>query len=158
MECKFCNETCQKWGRGRQKNSVQGFYCKHCKKYLQKEYSYAACKTGLAEMIPKLVNNSVGIRGIARVTGIAVNTVMRLIRKVAERITKPPIPLDRKSFEIDEVRTFIGNKENQYWMAYVLCSDTKQVIDHIAGKRSKRTLRMAVNTAMCSGVKNHKDR
>ena len=151
MECKFCRETCQKWGR--QKNGAQRFYCKQCKKYQQKEYSYAACKTGVVEMIPRLVCNSMGIRGIANVLNIAVNTAVRLIKKVAEGITKPPIPLNRKSFEIDEVRTFIGNKENQYWVAYVLCSETKQVIDYIVGKRSKRTLRMVVNTAMCSGVK-----
>jgi IS1 family transposase len=51
------------------------------------------------------------------------------------------------------LRTYIGRKENQYWVAYVLCSETKQVIDFIVGKRSKRTLRMVVNTAVFSGVK-----
>lgn len=103
-------------------------------------------------MIPKLVCNSVGIRGSARVLEIAVNTVVGLISKVADSIIKPPIPINRKSFEIDELRTYIGNKQNQYWVAYVLCSETKQVIDFIVGKRSKRTLRMVVNTALCSGV------
>lgn len=58
----------------------------------------------------------------------------------------------RRSFEIDELRTFIGNKSNEYWVAYVLCSDTKEVIDFIVGKRSKRTLRMVVNTALQTGV------
>ena len=85
--------------------------------------------------------------------GIAINTVVKQIKKIADGIAKPPIPMNRKSFEIDEVRTFIGNKENQYWVAYVLCSETKQVIDFIVGKRSKRTLRMIVNTALCSDVK-----
>lgn len=60
--------------------------------------------------------------------------------------------MNRKSFEIDELRTYIGNKANQYWIAYVLCSETKQVIDFIVGKCSKRTLRIVVNTALQSGV------
>jgi insertion element IS1 protein InsB len=107
-------------------------------------------------MVPRLVCNGVGIRGIARVLAIAVNTTVRLIKKIANSITKPPIPLNRDSFEIDELRTFIGKKENQYWVAYVLCSETKEIIDFIVGKRSKRILRMVVNTAIFSGVKSIK--
>ena len=151
MDCKFCSQTCVKWGR--QINGKQRLYCKACKKCQQASYQYEACKTDVATMTAKLVCNSVGIRSAARVMGIAINTVVRQIKKIAEDIVKPPIPLNRKSFEIDEVRTFIGNKENQYWVAYVLCSETKQVIDFIVGRRSKRTLRMIVNTALCSDVK-----
>ncbi|MBI3235040.1 MAG: IS1 family transposase [Bacteroidetes bacterium] len=150
MDCQHCGKVCQKWGR--QKNGSQRFYCKVCKKCQQKKYCYTACKSGVVCMIPRLVCNSVGIRGIARVLKIAVNTVVKQIKRVAEQIAKPPIPLNRQSFEIDELRTYIGKKENQYWVAYVLCSETKQVIDFIVGKRSKRTLRMLVNTALLSGV------
>jgi IS1 family transposase/transposase-like protein len=151
MDCKYCNANCCK--AGKQASGLQRYFCKGCKKYQQKQYSYAAYKVGIIAMIPKLVCNSVGIRGIARVLDIAVNTTVKLIKKIADSITKPPIPINRKSFEIDELRTFIGTKENQYWVAYILCSETKEVIDFIAGKRSKRTLRMVVNTALCSGVK-----
>jgi len=103
-------------------------------------------------MLSRLVCNGVGIRGIARVLKIAVNTVVKRIIRKANAIMKPAVPLNRRSFEIDELRTFIRCKENQYWIAYVLCSETKKVIDFIVGKRSKRTLRMVVNTALCSGV------
>jgi insertion element IS1 protein InsB len=79
--------------------------------------------------------------------------VSRKIRKIAELIPKPPIPLNRKAFELDEVRTYIKKKENQYWIAYALCSETRQVVDFVIGRRSKRTLRMIVNTLLLSGVK-----
>ncbi len=150
MECKYCNLQCQK--AGKQKNGTQKYFCGTCKKYQQKTYEYSACKAGVIMMIPKLVCNSVGIRGIARVLSIAINTVVRKIKQIAEAIVKPPVPLNRQSFEIDELRTYSGNKANQYWVTYVLCSDTKQIIDFIAGKRSKRTLRMVVNTALQLGV------
>jgi insertion element IS1 protein InsB len=101
----------------------------------------------------RLVCNSVGIRGIARVLQIATGTVLKLIIKIANSIMKPPIPFNQQSFEIDELRTYIANKQNQFWVAYVLCSHTKKVIDFIVGKRSKRTLSMVVNTAIFSGVK-----
>ena len=61
--------------------------------------------------------------------------------------------MDRRSFELDELRTYVCKIENQYWIAYALCSDTKEVVDFIVGKRSKRTLRMIVNTLLLSGVK-----
>jgi insertion element IS1 protein InsB len=154
IECKYCNANCCK--AGRQASGLQRYFCKGCKKYQQKEYSYTACKTGIITMVPRLVCNGVGIRGIARVLAIAVNTTVRLIKKIANSITKPPIPLNRDSFEIDELRTFIGKKENQYWVAYVFCSETKEIIDFIVGKRSKRILRMVVNTAIFSGVKSIK--
>ncbi len=150
MECKFCSSNCQK--AGRQKNGPQKFYCVHCKKYQQKEYQYCAYKPGINTMIPKLVCNSVGINSMARILQIAANTVSKRIRAIAASIMKPCIPLGRKSFEMDELRTYIRNKENQYWVAYALCSDTKQVVDFIVGKRSKRTLRIVVNNLLLSGV------
>jgi insertion element IS1 protein InsB len=151
MKCKFCGNACQKWGR--QGNGRQRFYCKGCKKCQQEKYEYQACAQDITIMIPRLVCNSVGIRGIARVLKIAVNTVVLHIKRIAASICKPLIPLNRNSFEIDELRTYIGNKQNQFWVAYILCSETKQVIDFVVGKRSKRTLRTVVNTAIVSGVK-----
>lgn len=104
-------------------------------------------------MIPKLICESVGVRGIARVLKISLATVIRKIKSIAELIEKPPIPLNRKAFEMDEMRTYVKKKENQHWIAYALCSETKDVIDFTVGKRGKRTLRMVVNTLLLSGVK-----
>jgi len=103
-------------------------------------------------MIPELVCESVSIRGIGRILKIALATVIKKIKWIAERIKKPLLPLNRKIFELDEIRTYILKKENQYWIAYAICSETKQVIDFVVGKRSKRTLRMIVNTLLLSGV------
>jgi len=103
-------------------------------------------------MIPELVCESVSIRGIGRILKIALATVIKKIKWIAERIKKPLLPLNRKIFELDEIRTYILKKENQYWIAYAICGETKQVIDFVVGKRSKRTLRMIVNTLLLSGV------
>lgn len=78
---------------------------------------------------------------------------MRKIKDIAASITKPAIPIGRTSFEIDELRTYIRAKTSEYWIAYVLCSATKQVIDFVCGKRSKRTLKMVVHNAIVSEVK-----
>jgi IS1 family transposase len=94
----------------------------------------------------------VSVRGIARVLKISINTVQADIKWTGKTIAKPPIRLQQANVEIDELRTFIGNKQNQYWIAYALNRATGEVMDFIVGKRSKRTLRMLVNTLLSSGA------
>lgn len=109
MNCKNCNQTCCKWGK--QKNGAQRYYCKACKKAQQQEYKYAACKAEVTAMIPRLVCESVSIRGIARILSISQATVLKKIKQFASAILKPPIPLNCKILELDEVRTFIKKKK-----------------------------------------------
>ena len=104
-------------------------------------------------MIPQLVRESVSVRGMARVLKIAVNTVLIRIHKTANHIHKPPIAMCQAVVEVDELRTYIGNKENQYWVAYALNRATGKVVDFVIGKRTKGTLRMLINTLLLSGVR-----
>lgn len=150
VNCKYCNGNCQK--AGKQKNGTQKMYCIACRKYQQQQYIYKACNTDLRKIIPTLVCESVSIRGISRILKIGISTVVRKIKLVAASVSKPAISMNKKIFEMDEVRTYIRRKENQCWIAYALCSETKKVIDFIVGKRSKRTLRMVVNTLLLSDV------
>ncbi|MBN8879663.1 MAG: IS1 family transposase [Sphingobacteriales bacterium] len=151
MNCKFCEAKCQK--AGRQKNGQQKLYCKACKKYQQGHYRYKAYKPEIIALIPKQKCESVGIRGAARILKIANNTVLKHIKRIANSIPKPPIPLNQQEFEVDELRTFVGHKGNEYWVAYALNRSTGEVVDYIVGKRSKRTLSMIINTLLLSEVK-----
>ena len=144
MNCKYCAATCRK--AGRQKNGVQKMYCIACKKYQQPLYNYTACSKGINTSITILLRESVSIRGIARVLKIAVNTVMLRIKQIAAAITKPAIPLRLPELEVDELRTYIQQKGNEYWVAYAFNKTTGKVIDFVVGKRSKRTLRILINT------------
>jgi insertion element IS1 protein InsB len=150
MECKFCKAFCQK--AGKQKSGQQRYYCKSCRKYQQNGYKYLAYKADI-NMLSKLICESVSVRGIGRILRMALATVIKKTKQIAEGISRPPVPVGRKSFELDELRTYIGNKTNQYWIAYALCSETKQVIDFIAGKRSKQVLQVIVNRLLSSDVK-----
>ncbi|HSC39212.1 MAG TPA: IS1 family transposase, partial [Chitinophagaceae bacterium] len=142
---------CQK--AGRQKNGAQKLYCKPCGKYQQAEYRNNAYKEEVRQMIPQLVRESVSVRGMARVLKIAVNTVLIRIHKTAKHIHKPPIAMHQAVIEVDELKTYIGRKANQYWVAYALNPATGKVVDFVIGKRTKRTLRMLINTLLLSGVR-----
>lgn len=151
MQCQYCEGICQK--AGRQVNGAQKYYCRGCKKYQQSTYRNRAWEGETDQRISDLVCEGVGIRGIARVLKIAVNTVLRRIRRIAKKVIKPAIRRHQQALEVDELRTFIGYKGNEYWLAYALNSRTGEVIDFIIGRRTKSTLRMLVNTLLISEVK-----
>ncbi len=151
VSCKFCEGRCQK--AGRQKNGQQKLYCKACKKYQQARYKYMAYKPEIVALIPKLKCESVGVRGVARILKIAENTVLKRIKLFADSIPKPPAPRARQEFEVDELRTYVGHKGDEYWVTYALNRSTGEVVDYIVGKRNKRTLRTVINTLRLSGAK-----
>jgi IS1 family transposase len=53
-----------------------------------------------------------------------------------------------KTFEVDELRTFIGKKENKFWVVCAFERETKRVVDFRVGRRTKRTLRFVTDTLL----------
>ncbi len=92
-----------------------------------------------------MVCESVGIRRISRVLKIATGTVLGRIRAIAGAIPSPSIICIGGSFEVDELWTYIGQKENEYWLAYGLDGKTKEVVGFVIGKRTKKTLKMLID-------------
>jgi len=152
MQCQICNNNCQK--AGRQKNGVQKLYCKGCKKYQQPICQYRAYGNGVNTMISQLVCEGAGIRGISRILKIGVNTVLRRIRKIASGIVRPSIVKDDSTFEVDELWTYIGRKDNEYWLAYALDKATGKVMDFVIGKRTKGTLKILIDSLLALSPKN----
>src|SRR5258708_18622964 len=143
MECKYCSQRCRR--SGRQKNGVQRYYCKGCLRYQQETYRYRACHGTMNGYSGSLSCESVGIRGIARVLRVATGTISTRIRIIAEKIGRPVVTDVRPTFEVDELWTYIGRKENEYWVAYALDRRTRQVVDFVIGKRTKRTLKELID-------------
>jgi insertion element IS1 protein InsB len=149
MTCKFCDHLCQR--AGKQRNGAQKLYCTQCDKYQQQEYIYLACRAGTIEMVQSLICESVGIRGISRVLGIAAITLMEKIQSIASTIERPIVGKDQPCFEVDELWTYVGRKENEHWVAYAL-DQKKDVIDFVVGKRTVATLRELIIPLLSSGV------
>jgi IS1 family transposase/transposase-like protein len=144
--CKYCNSSCIKYGK--QKNN-QRFKCKGCGKTQQSRYTKKAYNcAGLNIWVAGLVKEGCGIRSMARLLGLAVNTITELIKQVATKIKKPAIILRQAAVEVDELKTYIGRKRNQYWIAYALSRQTGKVVDFIVGKRTKRTLKVLTDALL----------
>jgi insertion element IS1 protein InsB len=126
ITCKYCNGSCIK--DGYQKNGQQRYKCRLCEKKQQSTYRNQASGADINNWIIGLVKESCGIRSMARLLKVATNTIMKRIRHMAAAIKKPPVTLKQESVEVDEIKTFIGYKGNDYWIAYALNRYTGKVI------------------------------
>jgi insertion element IS1 protein InsB len=99
-------------------------------------------------MVVKLLVNSCGIRGIGRVLGISPTTVLKRIINAAQSLPKPATMALGKTYEIDELRTFIGNKKHPCWICLAMQVETRSIVAISIGHRSKRKLSQVVQTVL----------
>ena len=137
---------------GVQKNGNQKLRCKSCKRYQLLSYSYKGCLTETKRMIIKLCKVNVGIRDISKFLEISANSVIKNIKK-GHDIKRNSVLLTNQTYEIDEMRTYVGNKRNTKWIVYAINKKTKQVIDIAVGSRTKLTLKKVTDTLLLSSPK-----
>ncbi len=137
---------------GKTKDGRQRYKCKLCSKRFLKNYHYKAYLFSINSEIVNLLKEGVGIRGISRLLKVSSNTVLSRILKLSKEVTKPMITLG-KCYEMDELCTYIRNKNNRIWIAYSIRKDTREVVDFKVGKRTNKTLRSVVNTLLLSEAK-----
>lgn len=108
VKCRYCDGHCIK--NGKEKNGQQRFKCKSCKKSQQAVYQFNAYSTSLNNNIIALTKEGVGIRGTARLLGISPTTLISRMKKIAAEI-KEPLLVKGKTYEVDELRTFVKKKD-----------------------------------------------
>ena len=77
---------------------------------------------------------------------------MRRIVAIARNSTKPIISKG-KTYEVDELCTFIGQKRNLIWLVYALEKNSKRVVSFNIGKRTNKTLSGVIDTLKLSDAK-----
>ncbi|MGE0562526.1 MAG: IS1 family transposase [Flavobacteriales bacterium] len=146
MKCKYCKQKCIRVGK--QKNGKQKYRCKSCEKYQQRNYKNKPKE----HSIIILLKEGCGIRSIARLLHVSPTTVQRRILKISSRVKAPPITKG-KEYEIDEMCTYVDNKNKKRWIAYSLRRDTKEVVNFVLGTRTKRTISQVTNSILLSEPK-----
>ncbi|WP_294680222.1 IS1 family transposase [uncultured Fluviicola sp.] len=149
MNCHYCHETCIR--KGKQK-TVQIYQCKSCLKYQRQDYKYRS-KLIEDQQLIQLVKEGCGIRSIARVLTISNSTVLRRILKIGRSIKRSPTVSFGQTYQVDELFTYIGNKNNRVCVAYSLNAKTKEVIDLVVGRRNKTNLKRIISTLLLSDAK-----
>ncbi|MCI3938909.1 IS1 family transposase [Chryseobacterium aahli] len=134
---------------GKTKNGKQRFQCTSCRKTSVLKYSYQAYRKNIDIKIIRLTKEGMGIRSIARFLRISTTTLLKRIINISDCI-RPPSGNSNKTYEVDELRTYIGNKKQIIWLVYALEKDSKNVICFNLGKRSNETLNVVIKTLLHS--------
>jgi IS1 family transposase/transposase-like protein len=152
IACKYCKGLCIKYGR--QKNGQQRYKCKECYKiHLGNYIKQAFSNTRLNIWIAVMLKEGCGIRSISRLLKVCTNTIIKRIKQIAKGIHKPIIIVKQDTIEVDEIKTFVKSKKNEYWVAYALNRKTGNVIDFVTGKRTKGTLKILTDTLLLAQAK-----
>ena len=149
IDCQHCQGPTIKFGR---RGVIQRYRCKNCKKLQLKNYEKQAWKANINAEIATHVKEGCGIRGISRLLQISATTVISRIQKIAENIKKPAIPTGR-TYEVDELKTYIKTKTSECWVIYALDRESGQVVDFKAGSRNKKNLKRVTETLLLAGCK-----
>lgn len=143
MKCKNCQGFCIKKGC---QNRRQKYYCKNCKLYQQKTYTYKLCTIEDEKTIIKLNNIGVGISGISSFTGLSKANVINKIKAVASKLITPGLQESQQEYEVDEMHSIVGNRKNACYITYALNKKTRKVIDFVVGRRTKEHIGKVINT------------
>jgi len=147
MKCAHCKGKCIK--KGKTKLDVQKYRCTNCEKYQREEYENFGFKGGTTKMVVLLLKESCGIRSISRILKISTTTVLHIIKREADKIEKPKVRMN-KEYEMDEIKTYVQDKENEQWIIYAIDKKTRNVIDFKVGRRNKRNVRIVTDTLVLS--------
>jgi len=137
IRCKSCNQRAVKNGF---QNKVQRYKCTVCNKVFKLDYQYKAYHENTNQDIVRFLKEGVGIRGISRLTGISTTTVLSRIKRIADSLTLPVL-VSGKTYEVDEMCTYIGSKDNRKYICLGLRKDTKEVVRISIGNRSMKMLK-----------------
>jgi insertion element IS1 protein InsB len=99
-------------------------------------------------MIAKLNNEGVGISSIARIIAISKSNVINKIKSICLKMEMPTIKEEQQEYEVDEMYSFIKNKNTPCYIIYAINKNTKQVIDFAVGSRTKENINKVIKTLM----------
>jgi IS1 family transposase len=71
-----------------------------------------------------------------------------VIERVVASLQMPEINEIGQSYEIDELRTYCGNKRNELWLIYAINRCSKRIINFVVGRRTKENIAIIVSTLL----------
>jgi insertion element IS1 protein InsB len=146
MLCKHCKSNCIRKGK---RNNIQKYRCKICGKYSQERYIYRSYGAHINIEIVLFVKEGLGISSIARIQQISPKTVISRILKIGNRAQCPFPYMQGKSYDVDEMQTYVGNRETgETYIAYALERDTGYIVSLVVGRRTKLNLSSVIHTLL----------
>ena len=73
---------------------------------------------------------------------------MKRIRSIASTLESTYASDKGCVYEMDELRTFAGNKKNEQWLIYAINKGTRSVVDLFVGRRNKENIKKVVDKVL----------
>jgi transposase-like protein/IS1 family transposase len=158
MSCAECDVRCQRFGTHR--NGLQRFRCPSCKKTYTEDHKRLIADMNLADekarLALKLLIEGNSLRSTERITGVDINTLMKLLVRAGEKCDKLMgkliVNIPAKDVQCDEIWAFVSKKEahktpmesedESLGDAYCFVAmerNTKLVLNFALGRRSQAT-------------------
>jgi len=109
-------------------------------------------RISINQQIILFTKEGLGIRSTARVLRISVTTLLKRIVSIAANIKQPSIAMG-KTYEVDEMRTYIGKKSRLRWIVYALERESKTVVSFNVGRRTNKTLKRVIRSLELANVR-----
>ena len=118
----------------------QKYHCKACGSYGTLD-SWRGYSPAVRAQIKRGLLERVSLRGLARMLALSRRTIGRWLEAWVAQVpplhtSLLPARLD-DVLEVDELWSFVGNKQQQRWVWLALCRRTRQVIAYWIGDRSE---------------------
>ena len=151
VSCPHCQSDevvrCGKTATNKQRFSCKNVLC-HVKTFIV-DYSYKGRQVSTQKAIIEMSLNSSGIRDISRVLGVSTATVIKILkkkegelesinRKLLEALDPREVTVEIvkvEEVELDEMWSFVGNKNNQRWLWHAIDHQTGKVLAYVLGRR-----------------------
>lgn len=130
-------------------NGKQRYLCRQCHKRYVSAYTYTAYQPMTNQRIVRLTQEGLGIRSTARVLHISTTTLLKRIMAIARNLPKPVISKGQ-TYEVDELCTFIKQKDRRIWVVYALERERREVVSFATGTRTNNTLNSVLTTLKLS--------
>lgn len=137
---------------GKTLSGKQRYLCKNCKTTKVDEYTYGAYQADINQQIITLTKEGLGIRSTARVLQISPTTLLKRILSIAKNIKSPVIAMG-KEYEVDELCTYVGNKNKKIWLVCALERQNRDIVSFNIGKRTNQTLKKVTESLHLSQAK-----
>ncbi len=80
ISCPSCSATDEVVRNGKSTAEHQRYFCSHCRKTWQLQFTYTASQPGTHQKIIDMAMNGVGCRATARIMGVGLNTIFRHLK------------------------------------------------------------------------------
>ena len=138
MQCPNCKS--EKAVKNGHRYGKQCYQCKQCKRQFVEFYSERGYSEDARQICLRMYCNGMGFRAIERCTGISHNTVIGWVKETGAKLPETEeIEEVPDVGELDELQTFVGNKENKVWVWTAVNHFTEGILAWTIGDRSSET-------------------